>query len=168
MDRMPIHAVIFQSIPESIIILCLGLACIGIRPDFRKVLPAAILSSMVSWLVRGLPLPFGLHSIIGLVTIISLFLVFFKTGFLKAIVAALFALSSLLATEALLVPVVTKLIGISGFTEAWDNSVYRVVLAFPEQVLLGGIAYLLIRFQISFQTVANRTERYLKKEHVDK
>jgi len=122
MDRIPLHAVVFQSIPESIIILCLGLASIGVRPNLRKMLFAAILSAIASWMIRGLPLPFGLHSIFGLLIIIGLLIVFFKPGILKAVVAGLFAISTLLATEIMLVPFVIKAVGLTGFEEVWGHS----------------------------------------------
>ncbi len=156
MDKMPFLAILLQSIPESIIILCLGLAIIGIRPDFRKVLPAAILSSMVSWLVRDLTLPFGVHTIIGVITVSSLFIIFFRISPLKAIVATLFAFSSLIAVEAVLVPIITNLVGIAGFQDAWGHPILRVVLAVPELILLCGLAYLLIKFNISFGSLAHK------------
>lgn len=168
MDRMPLWVVVVQSFPESVIILCLGLASIGIHPDFRKVLPAAMISALISWAVRGLPLPFGLHSLVGLATITGLLLWIFRVEPLKALVGALFAVSSLLATEAVLLPTVTKLAGIAGFWAAWDHPVQRVVLALPEQVLLGGAAFLLVRFKISFETLAQRAKRRITKEYMRK
>ncbi|MHB1127589.1 MAG: hypothetical protein ACYC2T_11660 [Bacillota bacterium] len=165
MDRMPLFAVALQSVPESVIILCLGLASIGVHPDIRKVLPAAVISALVSWGIRDLPIPFGLHSLLGFAVIFGLLLLIFRVEPLKALVAALFAVSSLLATEAVLLPAVTKLAGIAGFQAAWDDPVQRVVLAWPEQVLLGGAAFLLVRFKISFETLAQKANRQTSKEH---
>ena len=164
MDRMHLWVVVFQSFPESIILFYLGLASIGIQADFRRVLPAAIISSAASWLVRGLPLPFGLHTLIGLMIISCLLLVMFRIELLKAIIAALFAISSLLVTEVILLPLVTKLAGVAGFQAVWGLPIERIVLSLPEQIILGGAAYLLIRFKISFQTLAYRTETNMKEE----
>ncbi|MDK2984526.1 MAG: hypothetical protein PWQ96_168 [Clostridia bacterium] len=168
MDRIPLWVVVFQSLPESIILFYLGLASIGIQPNFRRVLPAAIISSAASWLVRGLPLPFGLHTLIGLMIISCLLLVMFRIELLKAFIAGLFAVSSLLATEVILLPVVTKLAGVAGFQAACGHPVQRIVLSLPEQVFLGAVAYLLIRFKISFQSLARRTETNMKEEQFDK
>lgn len=158
MDKMSLMIFIFQSVPESIIILYLGLASIGIKPHFLKVLPAAVLSSLISWLIRGLPLPFGLHSVIGLITIIYLFLIFFKIKFIKAIIAAMFAISILLATEAVLLPIVLEITDIKGYQTAWGH-VYRLFLSLPEQVFLGSIAFVLLKFKISFESLAHGTKR---------
>lgn len=164
MDRMPLLSVIFQSIPESIIIIYLGLASIGIRPNFRKVLPVGLLSSVASWIVRELTLPFGLHSLFGLAIITFLFIIVFKAEPLIAILGAIFAISSLLAVEAVLLPAVTEIAGIAGFTDAWGKPVLRVVLALPELALLAGIAYFMNRFRISFETFAYLAQRREEKE----
>lgn len=158
MDKMSLMILIFQSIPESIIIIYLGLASIGVKPGFLMVLPAAALSSLISWLVRALPLPFGLHSIIGLITITFLFLTFFKIKFVKAIIAAMFAFSILLATEAILLPIMLEITDIKGYQTAWGH-VYRIFLSLPEQIFLGGIAFLLHKFKISFESLAHGTKR---------
>lgn len=168
MDRMPLWVVIFQSLPESIILFYLGLASIGMQANFHKVLSAAIISSAVSWLVRGLPLPFGVHTLIGLVVITCLLLVMFNIELLKALVAGLFAVSSLLASEVILLPLVTKIAGIAGFQEAWGYPVQRIVLSLPEQIFLGGVAYLLIRYKISFHILACRTGPNTKEEQLYK
>ena len=154
MDRMPLLAVTFQSIPESITIIYLGLASLGIRPNFRRVLAAGVLSSLASRFVRELALPFGLHSLLGLVIITFLFIIIFKIEPLKAVLGAVFAISSLLAAEAVLLPAVTEIAGIAGFSDAWGQPVLRVVLALPELALLAGLAYFMIRFRISFETLA--------------
>ena len=164
MDRMPLLAVTFQSIPESITIIYLGLASIGIRPNFRRVLAAGVLSSLASRFVRELALPFGLHSLLGLVIITFLFIIIFKIEPLKAVLGAVFAISSLLAAEAVLLPAVTEIAGIAGFSDAWGQPVLRVVLALPELALLAGLAYFMIRFRISFETLAYLTQRREEKE----
>jgi len=167
MDRMPLIAIIFQSIPESIIIFYLGLAGINIKPKFHKVLPAAILSSLVSWLVRGFPLLFSIHTLIGLFVFFCLFIIILRVPPLKAIVASLFAFSSLLGTEAILFPIITGFVNMANIQEAWESPVLRIILAMPELILLAAITYFLIRNRISFESFAYGDSRQ-KKEHFDK
>lgn len=148
---MSFPAVIFQSIPESVIILYLGLASIGVRAPFRKVFPAAVLSAAISWLVRGLPLPFGIHTVIGVMIITGIYCTLFRIHLIKSVTASLFAIGCLISTEALILPVVQKLTGFTNVKDIWAEPVLRVVLAVPEMVFLGLIAYLMLKYNISFE-----------------
>lgn len=64
MDHMPILAVLFQSIPESFIIINLAMALIGEKAEKRQILLIAILAAISSYIIRSQFIPFGIHSAI--------------------------------------------------------------------------------------------------------
>lgn len=59
MDRMPFYLMVFQSVPETAILISLGLALLGFKPKLKSVLVIASLESFASFLIRSLPLPPG-------------------------------------------------------------------------------------------------------------
>ncbi len=69
MDRMPFYLVVFQSLPETAILISLGLILIGFKPKLKSVLIIASLESLVSFLVRSLPLPPGVNVFIEILKI---------------------------------------------------------------------------------------------------
>ncbi|MBZ4652878.1 MAG: hypothetical protein JG781_216 [Peptococcaceae bacterium] len=160
MDQMPFLAIILQSIPESIILLCLGLASMGKTLNFKMILPVAVLSSVLSWFVRMLPLPYGVHTFIGVFVVAGLFVAFLKLSLLKSLVASLFAFSCLVGAEAVLLPFLTKAIGIASFKYSWSNSLLRIALPLPILFLLGTIVYFMVRFKISFESLVQKTEKH--------
>lgn len=64
MDKLSVPAILLISIPEEIMISALGLLLFGIRPKGRFLVFIGILQSLISYLVRQMPLFFGLHIIV--------------------------------------------------------------------------------------------------------
>jgi len=149
--------VIFHSIPESAILLSLVVAILGLRWKAHLIFPAAVLSALASWGVRALPLPYGLHTLIGLLVFILLFVAFFRISFLRSLFGSLFALGSLIALQVLIIPIVARAAGITDLRDIWADSWLRIFLAWPELVLMGLVAWLLYRFR-PFPERINRTE----------
>jgi len=136
MDQMPLLALLLQSVPESILLISLGLCVVGRRLLIGKIIPLAFLSSVISWLVRQLPLPFGVHTLIGVLVLFAGFVLVFRIDPLKALFATFFPMASLAAVEVALLPLLTRAVGLSGFQEAWGNPWLRIVLAWPELLIL--------------------------------
>jgi len=65
MDKVPLVTLIFYSIPESILILSFGLIIQRKKPVFPPILLATLLSVSASYLARLLPLPYGIHTLLG-------------------------------------------------------------------------------------------------------
>jgi len=72
MDRIPLVAVILDSIPESIIIFSLGMAIVGEYINFKKILIASIIGAFAMMFVRAYVPIFGLHSIIAIMVLFIL------------------------------------------------------------------------------------------------
>jgi len=161
LDKLSLVDIIFQSVPESIIIFCLGLVSVDLTPDFKNVIPAAVVSALLSWFVRSLPLPFGIHTFIGIIIIFAIFIFWFKTKLRDAFLAAVFAMSTFLTAEAVLVPVTLRLTGIGSIHEALQHSVLRVILPIPELILLGVFTYLLAKYNVSFKTLVSKFKKGL-------
>lgn len=147
MDQLPPAAVIFHSIPESVVLFSLAVAILGLRWQASLIFPAAVLSALASWGARALPLPYGVHTLIGLLVLILLIAVFFRISFLRSLLGSLFALGSLIAVQALTVPAAARVAGVVDPRDIWADSWLRILLGWPELVLMGLGAWLLYRFR---------------------
>lgn len=162
MDKMPFLAVLLQSFPESILLFSLGCAVWGIKLNFKKIIPAAAISALVSWGIRALPFPFGVHTVIGFFVLMSLYAIFFKLQFIKAIVATLFSLGSLVTAEVLMQPIINNIFHFNKFSDAWDSMYLRIVVYLPMLFLMLILLILMIKFDINIVTLLNEQIRRKK------
>ncbi|MDK2887142.1 MAG: hypothetical protein PWP72_19 [Thermoanaerobacter sp.] len=155
MDKMPLIALIFQSIPESILILALGLTLMGVELKWKRIFPAALISSLASYFVRELPIPYGIHTLIGICVLTLLVIIFFRTSFSVAISAAMIGIAILASVEMLILPVIFSLIGERTINKIWSSPALRVLLAIPELVVLGVLTFWCIKKKINLRSLSN-------------
>lgn len=157
MDRIPLVAVVLHSIPESVVLLSMAAAILGLRWESRLIFPAAVLSALAAWGVRALPLPYGVHTLIGVLVLTLLLVAFFRVSFLRGLIGTLFALGSLAVVQILIIPVLAQAVGVTELRDIWTDSWLRILLAWPEVILMGLVAWLLYRFR-PFPEPLNRVE----------
>ncbi|MBE3585590.1 MAG: hypothetical protein IMW94_05440 [Thermoanaerobacter sp.] len=151
MDKMPLLALIFQSIPESILILALGLTLMGVEIKWQRIIPAAVISSLCSYFVRELPIPYGVHTLIGIIIISFLVIMFFKTPVPVAISVAMIGIVILITMEILIWPVIILLTG-KTVPQIWQSQTLRILLAIPELILLALITFWCIRKKFTLRS----------------
>ncbi|NHM27399.1 hypothetical protein G7K71_10460 [Desulfofundulus sp. TPOSR] len=165
MDKMPLVALILQSIPESIIILTLGLTLMGIELKWQRIIPAAVLSSVASYFVRELPIPYGVHTLIGILVITLLVVVFFKTSFPVAINVAMIGIAILATVEMLILPILIFLMG-KTINEIWESLTLRIFLAIPELIVLTLITFWCVRKKVTLRSLGiYRSNQTKEREH---
>lgn len=144
MEKIPIIPFIMQSLPEGFIALAFGLVMIGIKPDYRKILLIAILTTMTSYLVRSLPIIFGIHTLIQLVVTVGLVIAILKLPVLKAVFATLVGSLSLGLLEVITSLVVIAVSDIS-LQDILANYWLRVIIPLPHLILLGSLIIIITR-----------------------
>lgn len=72
MLEQPIAALFLRMIPESILVFYASYIIINKKLDNKKILFSGILSGIIMYLVRMLPINFGVHTILGLLAYIGL------------------------------------------------------------------------------------------------
>ncbi len=70
MDNLPIFPFILRSLPESIIVILFGLALTGSKANIKNTFIAASLATIFSYVIRSLPIIFGIHTVLQLVFLI--------------------------------------------------------------------------------------------------
>lgn len=144
---MPLVAVIFDSIPESILLFSFGMAIAGEYIIFKKIFIAATISAFASMLIRAFVPIFGLHTIIG---IAILFVSFWKLLNLKpwkAIISSLISLMVLLLLETTIWPIllITQNITIE---EILKDNYRRIIYPIPSLIIYGLMTWFLYRKKI--------------------
>jgi hypothetical protein len=171
MDIMPIAAVIFQSIPEEIVLFAFGLAIIGEEIKFKKIFVAAVMLAFTAYFVRVLPFPFGVHTIICALAMIVIFKLAFNIQFLPGIIATLSSFGALLSAENSVGLPILSAIGVHSFQDVWSNTILRIIIAWPHLLLLGAITYFLYVKKISILKSNTREASYAittKETHPEK
>lgn len=135
MDTIPLLVLIFYSIPESILIFTFGFVIFGVKIDANKIFIAAIISAFTSYLVRMLPLPFGFHTIIGVLVLTSLFRYLCKFGFGYSLLATLFSLSTLMGLETIFANLLQNYLHMSIKDLLQKSPIFKTLSYYP--VLIG-------------------------------
>ncbi|WP_449241692.1 hypothetical protein [Desulfoscipio gibsoniae] len=99
MDKIPLITLFLYSLPESFLIFSFGLV---IQKKVIKAAPimiATVCSVLSSYIARLLPLPYGFHTIIGLLVISILFYAVLGLSIKQSFFSALLSLGTLVALE---------------------------------------------------------------------
>ncbi len=142
MDQMPLSAVIFDSIPESILIFCFGMAIVGEYIDFKKILVASIINAFATMFVRAHVSIFGLHTIID---ITFLFILFWKVLNLKpwkALITSLISLTTLLLLDEIIFTSISRIQNIT-LEEILKDNCKRIIYPIPTFIIGGSLTWFL-------------------------
>jgi len=133
-DNMPIITIILYSFPESYLIFWFGLVIIGHKLKFQNIMLATILSVFFSHAIRRLPLPFGLHTVIGLLIVCLLFLFIFKLDIKKAIFVTLISIGTLIALENTVLYFLQLELHLP-LKEIWKHPLLRTFIGWPHLII---------------------------------
>lgn len=147
MDKMPVSAIIFQSIPESIILLSFGIAIVGEKINFKKTFIASLISSFSSMIVRYFALHFGIHSIIGVLVLFILFWKYLGLKAWKALFSSLFSLSVLMLLEITITQSILNYNNIT-LTEVLHDKFKRIIYTYPHLAIFGIITWIVYRKKV--------------------
>lgn len=141
MDKMPLVAVLFNSIPESIILFSFGIAIVGERINIKRVFIAAVISAFTSMFVREFVPFFGLHSIIGVLVIFILFWKLLGLKGWKALISSLLSLTVLILLEIFILQAILNLKQIT-LSELLQDNFKRVIYTYPHLAIFGLFTWL--------------------------
>lgn len=147
MDQMPLVAVIFYSIPESMILFAFGMTIVGEYIKYKRVLIAGTISAFAAMLIRSnFPVSFCY-----ITAIMVSFLLFWKLFFLKpwkAIIASLTSLILLAMIETITVPIILEAQNLT-VRQLWEHNFKRIIVFYPDLLIFGLVTYFLYKKKIS-------------------
>lgn len=148
MDRMPFYLVVFQSVPETAILISLGLTLLGFKPKLKSVLVIASLESLASFLIRCLPLPPGINVFLQLPVLIVLTACCCDLNLPDAALASLLGLVVLALTETAFNFLISAVSGIA-VRQALEDPLLRLLFPLPEFAFLTAAILILRRYNLA-------------------
>lgn len=110
---VPMWVFLVQGWIESMAIAAAGMATVGIRFEARALALVGIFQSFIAWVVRHLPIRFGMHTIVLQLILSGLIVLWVRARMMNAIAASFTGLALLGAGEVVLSLVVTRLLNTS-------------------------------------------------------
>ncbi|MCG9968560.1 hypothetical protein L9W92_10895 [Pelotomaculum terephthalicicum JT] len=142
MDKMPLIAVLFQSVPEEIIVYSFGMAVVGEYINIKKITIAALITAFAMMFVRWFIPYFGLHSIVGMLILFILFWRYLGLEAWKAIISSLLSLTALILLDDFILQAILNLKHIT-LTEGFQNNFIRITYTYPHLVVFGLITWII-------------------------
>lgn len=146
---MPLFSIFFYSLPESYLIFVFGLTVIGEKILLKRVLLSTAISVVASYIIRLLPLPFGVHTFLGLITVYILFRYLLHLTAKKSFIATLSSLCTLLALENSIFYLLELRLNLTT-RQIWEDQWLRTVLGWPHLIMWSAITLFLYRKKINF------------------
>lgn len=133
MDNMPVSAVLFLSIPEELLITALGLLLFGITPrkHLLQLFLIAVLQALVSFSIRMLPLPFGIHTLVQIPLFALAVSLVLSLPYMGAFISILVSSTIYTVLDATFIPLLIKITGIP-LSEILQSTSLRVMFFLPQ------------------------------------
>jgi len=103
---------LIQGIPESIAVVFLGLALLEKRLEIKRALIPGLLQATVLYVVRLFPLPFGIQTMVAIISLSLLLLCFAGGRYSKALLISFFVHLVLGLSELAVLPAASRLLKI--------------------------------------------------------
>ncbi|MBS3970209.1 MAG: hypothetical protein KGZ94_08855 [Clostridia bacterium] len=133
--NIPILSAIFQGIPESTALVFLTLVFLRAKLNWSSILFLGVLQTAAAFLIRMLPLAFGVHTVILILILASLIAYVSKREIIKVIPAAIVSFVMLLLFEFAIFKTLMSMFDIS-FDMLIKNKLLKIAIATPQWVLL--------------------------------
>ena len=134
-DRISIYLVLFQYIPETAILVAIGLVLIGFKPKLKEVLLIAVAGSLPFVLIRSLPLIPGTNVFIQLPILVALTTLICRLDFKYSALASLLGAIVIALAEKAFNFFTSTFIGIS-LQQAFRDLYLRLLFPLPEYIFL--------------------------------
>lgn len=145
MDHMPLPSLLLYSLPESIILFTYGFVLFRKRLNKSSIIFASIISVISSYFVRALPIPFGIHSLIGLLIVVILFIMICKFRVKQGVIAAIAGIATVLALENITLYLVQVVTGWSVADILGKGALVRSLLGYPHLITWALLTYFIYR-----------------------
>lgn len=162
MEKIPPLVLLFHSFPEAVLLGLAGLVLVGVKPKFEKAIYYGILQTVVAYFIRQLNVPLGTHTLL-LIPCVTFFLSRLnEIRIKKALVAALLGLILVTFAEGFFVSLVLNHTTLTlESIMAPENALLRVLVATPQMLFLGMVAFASYRLR-RFHLTEYRVSRGLK------
>lgn len=138
MLKLSIFEFIFRAMPESFIYMFAIYSLSKTIVDKKKYLISSILMVMCVFIIRLLPINYGVHTILNIIMAIVITSTISKIDILKSIRASITMIIVLFSCEGLNVAILRIILG-SRLEEILSNTVMKTIYGLPSLILFGVI-----------------------------
>ena len=143
--EMSFAALIFQGIPEMIAVATLGFSMAKLDLAWRRIVIIGCAMGLLAFIIRLLPVTFGVHTIVLLVMIIISLNKFGATHFV-AIISGLLSFLTLVICETLVSLVIFGIFELSPVVVA-QNDFLKIITGIPEVLMIFLVSFLVLKFR---------------------
>ncbi|NPV26782.1 MAG: hypothetical protein HPY81_04835 [Firmicutes bacterium] len=151
--KMTLIHLLLQGIPETMGITAVALAFANLQLNWRIIIAVGVIEGLTIYLIRLLPIPFGFHTILLMITLPVFIKVATRQPFSSVLIrAGAIAVVIMAAVELLVIWPLFKLLNLS-VEEANANTALWIITGWPQVVVLFGVAWLKDRHRRKCQSV---------------
>lgn len=123
-----------RTLPEAfILILSINILC-GVKVKRNEYVICSVLFSLLEYLVRRLPINYGVHTMINIFVMIALITIFYKVDILMSIKASMLCTIFLFVCEALNMLFLNLLFG-NNVQNLMDNNITKTLCGIPSLII---------------------------------
>jgi signal transduction histidine kinase len=146
MDSMPLIPFLGVSIPESLIIYYMALTIVGKKESRLFVITLSLLTSLFSYIVRSIPMVFGIHSVLQIIMMIVFLILFLRLPWRPAVAAIIITSMVLGLAEGIFVPFLAWVFSFNLEQIISDPSL-RILFTLPHLLFLVALTYIVNKHQ---------------------
>jgi hypothetical protein len=140
--KVTLPVLIFVGIPEGIALATLAFILAEEKLYWNKIFLIGSSLSIGAYLLRLLPITFGVHTIVILILLFFILNVFEKLDAITSINVSIFTFLILVLTETATIPLLMTVLNISK-NKLMQDELLKIMVYFPHIILLFLIAYLI-------------------------
>ncbi len=140
------------SFPEAMLMSYFAIQFMGGKPRLIEIVLIGLIQSVVAYIVRTLPIPIGLHTIIQILSLITLIFIIARIPYLVATIGGIFSLILLIIQEVFVTQIITVVTGKT--IQALINDPYmRIIIFIPLAVVMLSTIILFKKSNITFARI---------------
>jgi Signal transduction histidine kinase regulating citrate/malate metabolism len=154
MDNMPFYLVLVQSLPETLIIIYIGLVLINEKPIFIKASGIAFVSALLCFFLRSSPLPLAVNVFAQIPFLIALICYLFRLPLSLGFISIILGFITVGMSEVVFNALLSIATGISP-GQALEVPLWRILYPLPEFIFLTLLILWLKRKHINITGLIN-------------
>lgn len=135
MDTMTLISLLMVSFPETILVATLGFLLAGLRPRWRDILIIGAFQAGFAYIIRLLPVPFGLHSILQIFLFILNMRLVTRLPYRIVILVSLLGLIFYGSVETVAIQFMLHIKDFS-LTDVWNYTYIRILFFLPQALVM--------------------------------
>ena len=135
--------IITRTFPESLILVLSGVVLLGINIDKKKVFKDGIILGMIIGIIRLLPITFGVHSILSMISLCIILLRYDNNDIVKSMVSTCLVWISLALSECIYILISISFLNIKVERLTDNTTLQGAIITLPSLLIMFLIVLLL-------------------------